>query len=253
MRLGAQLYTVRTYIQNERDFRESMRRVAAIGYRDVQISGAGRIDPRTMRAICDEYGLKIGLTHTDPERILNDVEGVIAEHDALGCDYVGIGGMPERYRSAAWVERFAEDFTRPAERLHAAGKRLMYHNHNFEWERMPDGRRMIDVLLASMPAELMGITLDTYWVQAAGADVLAFIDRVQDRIPCVHLKDMAVKGFEQRFAPVGEGNIDFARVLARLQQIGKTQYMYVEQDASYGEDPFDCLRRSYDNVRAMGY
>ena len=25
-----------------------------------------------------------------------DVEGVIADHDALGCDYVGIGGMPER-------------------------------------------------------------------------------------------------------------------------------------------------------------
>ena len=52
-----------------------------------------------------------------------------------------------------------------------AGKLLMYHNHNLEWTRLRDGRRIMDVLLEQMPADLMGVTLDTYWVQAAGADV----------------------------------------------------------------------------------
>ena len=52
-----------------------------------------------MREICDENGLQIVLTHTDPNRILNDTEAVIREHDIMGCDYIGIGMMPQKYAS----------------------------------------------------------------------------------------------------------------------------------------------------------
>ena len=129
----------------------------------------------------------------------------------------------------------------------------MYHNHNFEWERLSTGRTMMDVLLDSMPEGLMGVTLDTYWVQAAGADICAWIEKLQDRIPCVHLKDMAVKGFEQRMAAVGEGNIDFAKILVLLKKLGKTKHILVEQDNCYGDSPFACLKRSYDYVKGLGY
>ena len=112
--------------------------------------------------------------------------------------------------------------------------------------------RSEDVLLSQMPAELMGVTLDTYWVQAAGADVLAWIDSLAGRIPCLHLKDMAVCGFQQRFAPVGEGNMDFARILQHAQEAG-VEHILVEQDDCYGESPFDCLGRSLKHVREMGY
>jgi len=253
MILGAQTYTIRQYTQNERDFDEAMHRVAEIGYTTVQLSGAGPIAPEKIRAACDRHGLQIVLTHTNPERILNDVEAVIREHDVLGCRYVGIGSMPERYRSAAWIHRFAADFTLPAQKLRDAGKLLMYHNHNFEWQRIDGKTRLIDVLLETMPADLMGVTLDTYWVQAAGADVMAWIDLLQDRIPCVHLKDMAVCGMQQRYAPVGEGNLDFPRILRRLQELGKTEHILVEQDDGYGADMFGCLRQSYQNIREMGY
>lgn len=104
-----------------------------------------------------------------------------------------------------------------------------------------------------MPAELMGVTLDTYWVQAAGCDVLAWLDRLQDRIACVHLKDMAIHGSEQRMAAVGEGNMDFDAILRRLKALGKTEHILVEQDNCYGDDPFGCLRRSCANVRALGF
>lgn len=253
MMLGAQTFTVRAYTQNERDFREAMRRIAAIGYECVQLSAIGNVPVQAQRDICDEYGLKIVLTHTNPDRMLNDPEGVIRDHEILGCDHIGIGLMPDRYRTAEWIDRFAEDFREPAQKMRDAGKRLMYHNHNVEWTRLRDGRRIMDVLLEQMPAELMGITLDTYWVQAAGADVLEWIDKLQDRIPCVHLKDMAVQGWDTRLAAVGEGNMNFARILARLKELGKTQYLLVEQDDCYGDDPFDCLRRSYENIRKLGY
>lgn len=253
MRLGAQSYTIRDFTQNETDFRASMKRLAGIGYTTVQLSAVGPILPEVMREACDEAGLQIVLTHTNPDRMLRETEAVIREHEALGCDYIGIGMMPERYRSAARVSRFVEDYLTPAMKMRDAGKLLMYHHHAMEWERVTPDKTMLDVILEKMPQEVLGITLDTYWVQAAGADVCDTIQALKDRIPCVHLKDMAIKGFEQRMAVVGEGNLPFKKILNLLKAQGTTKYLLVEQDNSYGEDPFACLKRSYEFLKGEGY
>ena len=254
MILGAQSYTIRTFMQNERDMRRSLRRVAEMGYTAVQISAIGPIDPKALRAICDEYGLKIALTHTREDRILNDIEGVIREHETLGCPYVGIGSMPDRYRvTPEWVGYFVEDFLPVAQKMKEAGLYFMYHNHNFEFERMSDGRRMMDRLVEAFPAELMGFTLDTYWLQAAGCDVYEWIKKLSGRIPCVHLKDMAVRGSEIRMAAVGQGNLHWEKIFATIEACGGTKYMLVEQDECYGEDPFVCLKKSYDYAAGYGH
>lgn len=83
--------------------------------------------------------------------------------------------------------------------------------------------------------------------------MIHWIEKLQDRIPCVHLKDMAVQGWDAHFAPVGEGNLDFPKILHTLQTLGKTKYLLVEQDDCYGDSPFACLERSYKNIRKMGY
>lgn len=74
MLLGAQTFTVRNYTQNERDFYESMKRIADIGYDCVQLSAIGNIPVESQRQICDEFGLKIVLTHTNPDRMITDPE-----------------------------------------------------------------------------------------------------------------------------------------------------------------------------------
>lgn len=226
MQVGAQTYTIREYTQTEAGFRDAMCQLAQIGYRTVQLSAVGQIAPQTMREICDENGLSIVLTHTDPERMLVNPEGVITDHDVLGCRLIGIGSMPPRYRTAEGVRRFAADFMVPAKMMRDAGKRLMYHHHNFEWERIDSGQK---------------------------ADVCDTITRLAERLDCVHLKDMAVKGFEQRMAVVGEGNLPFGKILKLLQRLGTTRYLLVEQDNCYGENPFDCLSCSYSNLKKEGY
>lgn len=256
--IGAQLYTLRTFMQNETDIRRSLRKVAEIGYTTVQVSGVASIDPHILRDICDENGLKIVLTHHPEQRILYDTDALIKDHDILGCDYIGIGGMPERYRSTApeWVDYFAKDFETAAKKMRDAGKLLMYHNHDFEFEKMPDGRMFIDVLMDGLPSDLMGFTLDTFWLQAAGCDVIDWLERLKDRIPCVHLKDMTVgatpNGRERRMAPVGEGNMNFKGIMKKLDELGTTKYALVEQDTCY-ESPFTCMKKSYDNLVKLGY
>ena len=83
-------------------------------------------------------------------------------------------------------------------------------------------------------------------------DVCQWLDILGNRIPCVHLKDMDVRGFNQVMAPVMEGNMNFAAILQKLEAIGKTQYLLVEQDTCE-ESPFVCLEKSYKNLSAMGY
>lgn len=260
MKTGAQLYTVRAYTQNEKDFACSMKKIAEIGYTTVQISAIGKIAPQRVREICDENGLQIVLTHSDVNRILNDTDALIREHDIMGCDYIGLGCMPEKYRTKEWLSHFMEDFKEPAKKMAAAGKLLMYHNHNlefeaFEAENIPNAspkKRIIEYLLEGFSPEELGFTLDTYWVSAAGGDVCQWIRILKDRIPCVHLKDMQVKGFNQLMAPVMEGNLNFPAIFKELENTC-CKYMLVEQDICTQGSPFDCLKTSYDNLAKAGY
>ena len=250
MTIGAQLYTLRAYTQTQRDLAETLARVGKMGYDAIQLSAMGPIAPKLVRQMADDNGLKIVLTHMPEARILDDTEKVIEEHQVLGCQYIGLGSMGDRYRSEAWVERFALDFEPAMKKIKDAGMLFMYHNHAFEFEPMGGRRPLVDAL-EKIPAELMGITLDTYWIQYAGCDVLQWLERWKDRIHCVHFKDMTVVGHEIRMAAVGDGNIDFVPVLNKIKQLGTTKHLLVEQDNCYGDNPFDCMQRSCDHIRSI--
>ena len=99
--------------------------------------------------------------------------------------------------------------------------------------------------------EIMGFTLDTYWIQFAGGDPAEWIEKFSGRVPCIHLKDMECENSAQKMAPVGDGNINFKRVLYAAQN-ANTEYLLVEQDDCYGKDPFECLKRSYQYLIAQG-
>jgi len=250
MILGAQLYTLRDYCQNAKDFDISMKRVSDIGYKTVQVSGIGNIPPKTVREICDKYDLKIVITHTNPDRILNDTDAVIAEHDIMGCKHIGIGAMPEKYRSLDWIGQFADDFLAPAKKIADSGKLFMYHNHDFEFQRL-GGKYIIEHLMDDFKPEEMGFTFDTYWVQVAGCDIIDWIERLSGRLPCVHLKDLEMISGKPHMAPVMEGNLSFPKYLEAFRCAG-TEYLLIEQDY-FLESPFLCLKKSYDNLKALGY
>lgn len=252
MLIGAQLYTLRTYCQNERDLGRTLERVAAMGCHCVQLSALGPIAPERVKALCDANGQTIVLTHNPEADFLQHIDALIERHQLYGCKYVGLGAMPERYRGPDWLACFAEDFGPAAEKLRAADMKLMYHNHAFEFAHMPDGRTLMDHLLDMLPADLMGVTADTYWLQFGGVDVDDWLQAHADRLHCVHLKDMVPCHFEARMAAVGQGNLPFDRILKILEQNGVTEYALVEQDDCYGQSPFDCMEASFKYLKGLG-
>ncbi|MCL1806883.1 MAG: sugar phosphate isomerase/epimerase [Oscillospiraceae bacterium] len=250
MNIGAQMYTVREVCQTLDSFDASMRRVSEMGYHAVQISGGGDFSPQTIRGTAEKYGLTIPLTHTAPQRIKDETASVIEAHQIIGAGYIGIGMMPGEYHgSAEGVSRFIADFTPAAAQIASAGMKLMYHNHSFEFERF-DGMSVIERLAAGFPPELLGFTLDTYWVAHAGGDPAAWLQKLKGRVDTVHFKDMIIVKQEQRMAEIGEGNLNWEAVIAAARGSG-VKWAFIEQDDCYGNDPFICLETSLRNLERM--
>ena len=248
MEIGAQMYTTRESCQTLEGFAETLTRIADIGYRTVQVSGTCPFEGNWLKAQLDRTGLKCVLTHTPPPRLLGEPDRVIADHNTFGCDYVGLGYWsfdPEKDQS---YEKFMETWPAVARKLQAGGKYFMYHNHDREFIHR-DGKPILQRLMEEVPAEIMGFTLDTFWVQAGGGDPAQWLEKLAGRIPCIHLKDYA---YGRSMAVVGEGNINFDRVFEKAEA-GGTKYMLVEQDDCHGEDPIECLRRSYAYLKACGF
>jgi sugar phosphate isomerase/epimerase len=93
--------------------------------------------------------------------------------------------------------------------------------------------------------------IDTYWIVHGGGDPAAWIRKVDGRIPCVHLKDMAITlKREQLMAEIGEGNLNWPLILQACRDAGVEWYL-VEQDICQ-RDPFESLKISLENLREMG-
>ncbi len=247
--IAAQLYTIRDFLKTPRDIAESLKKVAAIGYEAVQLSGLGPIEPRQLRSICDGEGLTICATHIAYEQMRDDPQAVIEEHNILGCNYPAIGGLPGEYRTAEGYARFAREASEVAARLAEGGMTFAYHNHSFELEKFGD-RTGLQILYEDSDPRYFKAEIDTYWIQHGGGSPVAWINKLSGRLPLLHLKDMTIRDGKQIMAEVGEGNLDWPGILAAARQAGVEWYI-VEQDTCE-RDPFESLKISLENLRAMG-
>jgi sugar phosphate isomerase/epimerase len=247
--IAAQLYTLRDFLKTPPEIRETLRKVAALGYRAVQLSTVGPIDPRELKQIADGEGLTICANHENFPRLRDDLDRVVEEQEIWECGYVAIGAIPDEYRNREGYRRFAREASEVARRMQERGLVFGYHNHSFELEKF-DGVTGLEILYADSDPEVFTAEIDTYWIQHGGGDPVAWIRRVEGRSPVVHLKDMGVVGGKQVMAEVGEGNLNWPGILEACRQAGVEWYI-VEQDHCQ-RDPFESLGISLRNLQAMG-
>ena len=247
MQIGAQFYTIREFCKTTDGIAESLKKVADIGYKTVQISGTCAFDAEWMKEELRKNGLKCVITHTKPERIVGETEKVIEEHKTFGCNRIGIGHYDVAKNG---VQAFIEYYKEAAKLIKENGLFLSYHNHDAEFMKT-DGKLIHDQIIDAFKPDEMGITLDTYWVQSGGGDPIWWLNKLKGRTPCIHLKDMAFVEKDRHMAVIGEGNMNFEGIIKAAIDNG-VDYALVEQDNCYGEDPFDCLKRSYQYLKAQG-
>jgi len=169
-------------------------------------------------------------------------------------------GQGERARrlSAPESTGYVDRLVRIADQAQEHGIRAVLHPHAGTYVEFGDE---IDAVFARIPAEAMGMCLDTGHLAYAGVDLVDVVHRYADRIEHVHLKDVdghqltltrqAKRGFWDSiaagiFCPVGEGIIDFPAFMAALRDIDYQGSATIEQDRhpASTSDPCGDLQRS---------
>ena len=244
MKLAAQLYNCRDYTRTPADIEATLRRVKAIGYDVIQISGFGPCDPDLLARWVKEIGLEVCVTHTPWARLADSAElaKVIAEHKKMGCALVGLGARPhDLYPNSyeGWT-RFIKKTKEITARIKEAGLDFSYHNHDFEFEQW-NGVRAIDRIIEEAPEVLF--TLDIFWVQAGGGSIPAYIKKLEGRIRVIHFKDFRIVNGARQFAEIGRGNLDWDEIIPLCKSTG-IACAAIEQDSDWLLDPFESLAMS---------
>jgi sugar phosphate isomerase/epimerase len=239
--IAVQLYTLREMAKD--DFVGTLRNVAEIGYPAVEFAGYGGLTAKALRAELDALGLKTAGSHVGYQFWNEHLDQALEDLQTLGTTYAAVPWLAPEMRPTTLdqVKVLAENFTEWHAAAKAAGIRLGYHNHDFEFQKI-DGQYIFDILAASAPVDMQ---LDAYWAQRAGADPLAIIEQYPNRIAQLHVKDLAASG--TRDAVFGTGVIDWDRVLPAAAKNG-TKWYIVEMDTP--DDPLADVATSFTNLQS---
>jgi len=246
--VAAQLYTLREFLKTPSDIAQSLKKVRAMGYEAVQLSGLGPIGEKELTDMLRGEGLTCCATHEPGQTILDNPEKVVERLNKLGCRYTAYpypGGVS--LNTLSEVKSFTDRLDHAGKVLKEAGQVLTYHNHAIEFRRV-EGQLILDAIYAQTdPKNLQG-EIDTYWVQAGGGDSAAWCERLKDRLPLLHLKDYGMdKDSKPTTLEIGAGNLDFKAIIAAAEASGCLWFI-VEQDHCAG-DPFESLAQSFQYIK----
>ena len=202
----------------------------------------------------------------------DDFKKIVDDAKTLDVDMFRIGMMP--MNCIGNVEKCI-DFAKQAEeycaKLKEVGIDLYYHNHHIEFMKLENGKYLLDVLRENAPS--MGFELDTHWIHRGGENPVEFIKKYAGSVRLLHLKDYKIANVEMpdmsgpdgmqkfvsaffdkpvRFAELGAGSLPLKECI-EAGLAGGAEYFLIEQDDSYGRDPFDCLRDSRAHLIELGY
>lgn len=256
MEAGLNFFSIRNYLQTEKGFLNAAITAKKAGYSYMQYSAAPYI-PERIKRVSEESGLGVCLTHVPMDRIIGDTEKLMEEHALFGCNNIGLGMIPTKYfLDENELKRQVSLLNKAGEKMKNNGYTLCYHHHHFEFYRLSNGDTVFDYILKNAP--YIYFTADTYWIHYGGLDVISLIKKAKGRIACAHLKDykieMNVKDenvveFRPRFAPVGEGNMDFKAIVPALKEAGAKYFLVEQDDAPDYPDPMGEVIKSINYIK----
>jgi sugar phosphate isomerase/epimerase len=266
-----QLYNVRNELQ--KDFDGTLKEVAGIGYRYVELALATSFGKTAgeFKASLDKAGLSAVSAHVPYRDMLADPDKVIGFHIDIGCKYIVIPFLGAEDRSdSPNYEEVKKNIAQLGETVNKKGTVLLYHNHEFEFADYK-GKYALDDLYDSIPANLLQTEIDICWAKVGGVDPAAYIRKYRGRAPVVHLTDFdpsqggtvkaeydligeAKKARQAGSFPVravGYGIQDIPGVIKASEEAG-AQWLVVEQDLpSPGKTPIQCAKDSLDYLNGL--
>ena len=261
IKMASPLYILREACA--RDLMGVLERLAELGFDGVEFLGFFGHSAQAVRARMDALGMQALGNHVPYRELTAGPEAVLDFHKEVGCEYLTVAELPE-----GDLMPVAETLAPIARMAGERGIRLLFHNHARELYPEADGSRMLDRLMAAVPAEVMALEPDLGWMEIGGADPADYLLRYWDRCPVIHLKDYYAKGgpltgiqgdipergdesrgcFE--FRPVGYGILNVPKLMP-LCLACDPKWMVMDHDLAYDRDSYEDLKVSLDYTRAL--
>jgi len=212
-KIGVQLYTLRK--EMEVDFEGTLRKVAALGYDELEFAGLYGRDPRTVKALVTRLGMDAVSSHIFWSDLKKDPAAAIAKWKEWIIFLNKVGKLADQ-----------------------AGVKFAYHNHEFEFQPI-DGVLPYDLMLEQLDPQYIDLELDLYWTALAGVDPIQLFKDNPGRFTMFHVKDM--NQHDDSMVDVGSGRIDFAAIFTQ-QELSGAKHYFVEHDSS--AQPLVTLKNS---------
>lgn len=260
-KLGLQLYTMRAAMA--RDLDDTLKRVAAMGYEEVETYG---FDPEAIRYYglaasafaqrLRDHGFTAPSGHYDLNRYAGSpvddlqryVDRCIEGARVLGQRYITWPLVDPPFRTTDGFKTVAERLNLAGGQIKKAGLQLAYHNHDFEFVEQ-NGQIGYDIILRETDPALVKLQMDLYWI-ARGSKLTPneWFKRAPGRFVMWHVKDM--HRTSRDYTEVGNGTIDFTRIWPDASLAG-LQHFFVEQGGNFTHDPFRSVADSAEYVKRV--
>ena len=262
--IALQVYSVRDAATE--DFEGTMRAVKEMGYDGVELAGLYGLESAVAcKKVLDKVGLELVSAHVGFDALEDDAQ--LDDYAATGVKFVAIPWMVAPKNEEELNAAIAR-IRNCGERCKARGIQMLYHNHDFEFEKIND-KYILDTYYAEIPADLLQSELDTCWVNVGGENPSEYVRKYTGRAPIVHLKDFTGSKSENMYAligtdtakedsagkfefrPVGYGKQDFPSILAAAEDAG-AGWVVVEQDSpALDKTPLECAKMSIDYLKSI--
>lgn len=278
-KIGVQMMMLKGKVE-ELGAYKTMEKLHALGFGAVEVSQIPMTTENVaeLKRASEEFDIEIAALSAglDPmlpgapgETLSHDFEKIVNDCKTLNCNFIRIGMLPlsimgDKEKIMEFISRAEEMAFKLAEH----GIELYYHTHHIEFQKY-EGEYLLDMIKNNTTK--LGFELDVHWIQRAGVNPVEFIKEYAGRVALLHLKDYRIGQLEVNeddlkdmgqffgkftnlieFAEIGEGNLDMKAIIEAGLESG-AQYFIIEQDDTYGRDPFDCLQTSAENLRKLGY
>ena len=265
--IGIQLYTVRGVIQS--DTPETLTQLHKIGYREVETAGFGKYTAKEFGQLIKDAGLSCPSAHLQLNT--SDLGPAFESAHALGASYAtssSLSAAPrvsqptpsvgatstspsaQRQRPALGLEGFkklAAQMNDIGVKANAAGLQYAYHNHDHEFEKMPDGGFGYDILLNETDKSLVKFEIDCGWMVVGGASPVEYMKSHPGRFRMFHIKDfkaMPAAGERPAGSELGAGFIDYKAIFAEGKEAG-IQHIFAEQEGPYTKPEIESAQIDY--------
>lgn len=203
--LGVQLYSLRREFKT--DAEAALRSVPKLGFGAVETAGTYDWSLDKWQSLLAETKLVVLGAHIGIDDLEKNVAGQIAFQKGLGNTRIIVPWIGEEHRTTAGYQKLAKRLNALATEYGKAGFSILYHNHNFEFEKLAEGSFGEEILMKETDPKLVKFEVDTYWVERGGLNSREFITSHADRIGMIHAKELRKK--DNADVPAGQGDVDF--------------------------------------------